>query len=183
MSSRSAQVENRSSGRRPTPRAARDKVAIRRDAGLGRQPPRDGHRPRCRERPGGDSHRGCGPRPATFADSSQVQVGDITLALGNPLGLRSSVTEGIVSAVRRSVPERSPGLSRTRADPAEYDGRCNAESLCTAGAVAQRVARRPTTTAHPAANVQSLIASCPASWRRPSEISPTQRSEQTHESQ
>ena len=27
------------------------------------------------------------------------------LALGNPLGLRSSVTEGIVSAVRRSVPE------------------------------------------------------------------------------
>jgi S1-C subfamily serine protease len=27
------------------------------------------------------------------------------LALGNPLGLRSSVTEGIVSAVGRSVPE------------------------------------------------------------------------------
>jgi S1-C subfamily serine protease len=45
------------------------------------------------------------PRPATFADSSQVEVGDIVLALGNPLGLRSSVTEGIVSAVRRSVPE------------------------------------------------------------------------------
>jgi S1-C subfamily serine protease len=44
-------------------------------------------------------------RPATFADSSQVQVGDIALALGNPLGLRSSVTEGIVSAVGRSVPE------------------------------------------------------------------------------
>jgi S1-C subfamily serine protease len=45
------------------------------------------------------------PRPATFADSSQVAVGDIVLALGNPLGLRSSVTEGIVSAVGRSVPE------------------------------------------------------------------------------
>ena len=45
------------------------------------------------------------PRPATFADSSRVAVGDIVLALGNPLGLRSSVTEGIVSAVRRSVPE------------------------------------------------------------------------------
>jgi S1-C subfamily serine protease len=45
------------------------------------------------------------PRPATFADSSEVEVGDIVLALGNPLGLRSSVTEGIVSAVRRSVPE------------------------------------------------------------------------------
>jgi putative serine protease PepD len=48
---------------------------------------------------------GARPRPATFADSSQVEVGDIVLALGNPLGLRSSVTEGIVSAVKRSVPE------------------------------------------------------------------------------
>ena len=48
---------------------------------------------------------GARPRPATFADSSQVEVGDIVLALGNPLGLRSSVTEGIVSAVRRRVPE------------------------------------------------------------------------------
>jgi putative serine protease PepD len=48
---------------------------------------------------------GARPRPATFADSTQVEVGDITLALGNPLGLRSSVTKGIVSAVRRSVPE------------------------------------------------------------------------------
>jgi S1-C subfamily serine protease len=48
---------------------------------------------------------GARPRPATFADSAQVQVGDLTLAIGNPLGLRSSVTEGIVSAVGRSVPE------------------------------------------------------------------------------
>ena len=39
---------------------------------------------------------GVRPRPATFADSSQIEVGDIALALGNPLGLRSSVTEGIV---------------------------------------------------------------------------------------
>jgi S1-C subfamily serine protease len=48
---------------------------------------------------------GARPRPATFADSAQVEVGDLTLAIGNPLGLRSSVTEGIVSAVGRSVPE------------------------------------------------------------------------------
>ncbi|HUE28283.1 MAG TPA: trypsin-like peptidase domain-containing protein [Solirubrobacteraceae bacterium] len=48
---------------------------------------------------------GARPRPAPFADSAQVQVGDLTLALGNPLGLLSSVTEGIVSAVGRSVPE------------------------------------------------------------------------------
>jgi putative serine protease PepD len=48
---------------------------------------------------------GARPHPATFADSAQVEVGDLTLAIGNPLGLRSSVTEGIVSAVGRSVPE------------------------------------------------------------------------------
>ena len=48
---------------------------------------------------------GARPRPATFANSAQVEVGDLTLAIGNPLGLRSSVTEGIVSAVGRSLPE------------------------------------------------------------------------------
>jgi putative serine protease PepD len=42
---------------------------------------------------------------ATFADSSKLQVGDIAVAIGNPLGLRSSVTEGIVSAFRQAVPE------------------------------------------------------------------------------
>jgi putative serine protease PepD len=45
------------------------------------------------------------PRPATFGDSSKLQVGDIVLAIGNPLGLQSSVTEGIVSAVGRNVSE------------------------------------------------------------------------------
>jgi putative serine protease PepD len=43
--------------------------------------------------------------PATFADSSTLQVGDIAIAAGNPLGLRSSVTSGIVSAVGRTVSE------------------------------------------------------------------------------
>jgi S1-C subfamily serine protease len=48
---------------------------------------------------------GATPKPAAFADSSKVQVGDITLAIGNPLGLASSVSEGIVSSTGRSVPE------------------------------------------------------------------------------
>ncbi|HSP71116.1 MAG TPA: trypsin-like peptidase domain-containing protein [Gaiellaceae bacterium] len=42
-----------------------------------------------------------------FARSSQLQVGQIALAVGNPLGLRTSVTEGIVSAVNRTVSEGS----------------------------------------------------------------------------
>jgi S1-C subfamily serine protease len=43
--------------------------------------------------------------PATFADSSKLAVADIVMAIGNPLGLSSSVTDGIVSAVGRTVSE------------------------------------------------------------------------------
>ncbi|MFC1409239.1 S1C family serine protease [Streptacidiphilus sp. N1-12] len=56
-----------------------------------------------------------GLRPATFADSTKVEVGQIVLAMGNPLGLASSVTQGIVSAVGRTVSEpasqESPGAT------------------------------------------------------------------------
>ena len=45
--------------------------------------------------------------PAGFADSTQLQVGDVALAIGNPLGLQSSVTEGIVSALGRTVNEEN----------------------------------------------------------------------------
>jgi S1-C subfamily serine protease len=46
-----------------------------------------------------------GLRPAAFADSSKLEVGDISMAIGNPLGLSSSVTQGIVSALDRQEPE------------------------------------------------------------------------------
>jgi putative serine protease PepD len=42
---------------------------------------------------------------ATFANSAQLQIGDIALAIGNSVGLASSVTEGIVSFNGRTVPE------------------------------------------------------------------------------
>ena len=48
-----------------------------------------------------------GITPAVFGDSSKLQVGDVVLAMGNPLGLQSSVTEGIVSALSRQVSEPS----------------------------------------------------------------------------
>jgi S1-C subfamily serine protease len=48
---------------------------------------------------------GASPPPARFADSSQVRAGDYALAIGNPLGLRSSVTMGIISATSRTVSE------------------------------------------------------------------------------
>ena len=44
-------------------------------------------------------------KPLAFDDSSHLQVGDIVLAVGNPLGLQSSVTQGIVSALGRTVNE------------------------------------------------------------------------------
>jgi S1-C subfamily serine protease len=46
-----------------------------------------------------------GLRPAAFGNSSRLQVGTIVMALGNPLGFRSSVTEGIVSGLDRTVSE------------------------------------------------------------------------------
>jgi putative serine protease PepD len=48
---------------------------------------------------------GGGLRPAKFADSSKLRVGDISMAIGNPLGLKSSVTQGIISALGRDEPE------------------------------------------------------------------------------
>jgi S1-C subfamily serine protease len=48
---------------------------------------------------------GAVPAAATFADSSGVGSGDLVFAIGNPLGLQSSVTQGIVSSLNRSVSE------------------------------------------------------------------------------
>jgi putative serine protease PepD len=60
-----------------------------------------------------------GLHPASFANSSDLQVGDVALAIGNPLGLQSSVTEGIVSALGRTVNEDNgvtlPGVIQTSA--------------------------------------------------------------------
>ncbi|GAA2264088.1 protease [Streptomyces ruber] len=50
-----------------------------------------------------------GLRAASFGDSSKVGVGQIVLAMGSPLGLSSSVTQGIVSATGRTVTEGGAG--------------------------------------------------------------------------
>jgi S1-C subfamily serine protease len=44
-------------------------------------------------------------RPASFGRSASVRVGEIVLAMGNPLGLTGTVTDGIVSATGRTVSE------------------------------------------------------------------------------
>jgi len=41
--------------------------------------------------------------PVRFADSTKAQVGDVVLAIGNPMGVGQTVTMGIVSAINRGV--------------------------------------------------------------------------------
>jgi putative serine protease PepD len=48
-----------------------------------------------------------GLKPITFADSSDLNVGDTAVAIGAPLGLSNTVTDGIVSTLNRSITVQS----------------------------------------------------------------------------
>lgn len=51
--------------------------------------------------------------PATLGDSGAVKVGDAAIAIGAPLGLSGTVTDGIVSAVNRTIETDSSATSQT----------------------------------------------------------------------
>jgi 2-alkenal reductase len=42
--------------------------------------------------------------PVVLADSTQVKVGQIAIAIGNPYGLAGTMTEGIISGLERTLP-------------------------------------------------------------------------------
>jgi S1-C subfamily serine protease len=49
--------------------------------------------------------------PLQLGSSDGVQVGDPTVAIGNPFGLDRTLTTGVVSALQRSIPSLQPGYS------------------------------------------------------------------------
>jgi putative serine protease PepD len=75
--------------------------------------------------------------PLTLGDSSNVQVGDTTYAIGNPYGLDHTFTSGIVSAIGREIqaPDGTPIKDAIQTDAAINPGNSGGALLNAEGVV------------------------------------------------
>ena len=65
------------------------------------------------------------PDPPEYGDADHLKVGNLVVAVGNPLGLAGSVTAGVVSALGRSLPVRSGSAQRIIEDVIQTDAALN----------------------------------------------------------
>jgi len=63
--------------------------------------------------------------PANLGDADHLRVGQLVVAIGNPMGFHGSVTAGVVSALGRSFPTRSRSVMRVVENVIQTDAALN----------------------------------------------------------